>query len=221
MDEPDSTFPGRGRGDDGAAAGPYDALVLASFGGPEAPEQVVPFLENVTRGRGIPRERLEVVGEHYYAFGGRSPINDQNRALLGALRREMDARGLSGLPLVWGNRNWEPYLTDALRESHDAGARRVLVLATSAYSSYSGCRQYREDVAGALTTLAGEGRAMSADKVRHYFNHPGFTEANTDAVLAALARLDEVGAGARPPQVFVTHSLPTALAETAGPAGHR
>ena len=221
MDEPDSTFPRRRRGDDAAAAGPYDALVLASFGGPEAPEQVVPFLENVTRGRGIPRERLEVVGEHYFAFGGRSPINDQNRALLGALRREMDARGLDGLPLVWGNRNWEPYLTDALRGAHDGGARRVLVLATSAYSSYSGCRQYREDVAGALTTLAGEGRAMSADKVRHYFNHPGFTAANTDAVLAALGRLDDAGAGAAAHLVFVTHSIPTAMAETAGPDGHR
>ena len=221
MDEPTSTFPGRRPGAAGRAAGPYDALVLASFGGPEAPEQVVPFLENVTRGRGIPRERLEAVGEHYLAFGGRSPINDQNRALLGALRAEMDARGLAGLPLAWGNRNWEPYLTDALREVHEAGARRVLVLATSAYSSYSGCRQYREDIGATLATLASEGRSLAADKVRHYFNHPGFTDANTDAVLAAVERLDGAGAGARPHLVFVTHSVPTAMAETAGPDGHR
>lgn len=221
MDEPTSTFPAPTSRPGAGAAGPYDALVLASFGGPEAPEQVVPFLENVTRGRGIPRERLEQVGEHYFAFGGRSPINDQNRALLAALRARMDERGLADLPLLWGNRNWEPYLTDTLREAHAAGARRVLVLATSAYSSYSGCRQYREDVAGALGTLAGEGRTLAADKVRHYFNHPGFAAANADAVAAALGRLEGSGAGASPHLVFVTHSIPTAMAQTAGPDGHR
>ncbi len=215
MNEPTSTPPGE-------SALPYDALVLASFGGPEAPEEVVPFLENVTRGRGIPRERLEVVGEHYFAFGGRSPINDQNRALLAALRDGLAARGLGDLPVLWGNRNWAPYLTDVVREAHDAGARRFLVLATSAYSSYSGCRQYREDIAGAQLTLAAEGRAMHADKVRHYFNHPGFVRANADAVLAALRRLEETpGADRDPHLVFVTHSIPTAMAETSGPDGHR
>lgn len=197
---------------------PYDALVLLSFGGPEGPDDVVPFLENVTRGRGIPRERLVEVGEHYFAFGGRSPINDQNKELLAALRAELDGRGLGGLPLVWGNRNWDPYLTDALREAHEAGARRVLVLTTSAYGSYSGCRQYREDVAASLVALAGEGRELRADKVRHYFNAPGFVDANTDAVLAALSELDDdVRDGAH--LVFTTHSIPTAMAEAAGPSG--
>ena len=200
-----------------AATAPYDALVLLSFGGPEAPEEVVPFLENVTRGRGIPRERLEQVGEHYFAFGGRSPINDQNKELLAALRAELAARS-ADLPVFWGNRNWDPYLTDALREAHDAGARRVLVLTTSAYASYSGCRQYREDVAASLIALAGEGRAMHADKVRHYFNTPGFVAANTDAVLAALAQLPADAQG-DVRLVFVTHSIPTAMAEAAGPQG--
>ena len=198
---------------------PYDALVLLSFGGPEGPDDVVPFLENVTRGRGIPRERLVEVGEHYFAFGGRSPINEQNLELLAALRAELAARGAGDLPVFWGNRNWDPYLTDALREAHEAGARRVLVLTTSAYASYSGCRQYREDVAASLTALAGEGRRLLADKVRHYFNAPGFVEANTDAVLAALAELDDdVRAGAH--LVFTTHSIPDAMAEAAGPGGH-
>ncbi len=201
-----------------APTDPYDALVLLSFGGPEGPDDVVPFLENVTRGRGIPRERLVEVGEHYFAVGGRSPINGQNLELLAALRAELAARGAGDLPVVWGNRNWEPYLTDAMRSAHEAGARRVLVLTTSAYSSYSGCRQYREDVAASLVALAGEGRAMAADKVRHYFNHPGFVEANADAVLAALDELPEP-ARRDPRLVFVTHSIPTAMAQTAGPQG--
>ncbi|GAB7189992.1 ferrochelatase [Kineococcus sp. NUM-3379] len=198
-------------------ARPYDALLLLSFGGPEGPDDVMPFLENVTRGRGIPRERLEEVAGHYLHFGGRSPINDQNRALLAALRTELDARGLD-VPLLWGNRNWEPYLTDVLREAHEAGARRVLVLLTSAYSSYSSCRQYREDLARAVTTLAGEGRALAVDKLRHYFNHPAFVRTNADAVVAALEGLDgEVREGAR--LVYVTHSVPTAMNEVSGPQG--
>ncbi len=192
--------------------------MLLSFGGPEGEQDVVPFLENVTRGRGIPRERLVEVGEHYFAVGGVSPINGQNLELLAALRTQLAARGAGDLPVHWGNRNWDPYLTDTLREAHEAGARRVLVLTTSAYASYSGCRQYREDVAASLITLAGEGRQLSADKVRHYFNHPGFITANTDAVLHALGRLPEQArAGAH--LVYVTHSIPTAMAETAGPQG--
>ncbi len=204
-----------------AATDPYDAVLLLSFGGPEQPADVLPFLENVTRGRGIPRERLEAVAEHYLHFGGRSPINDQNRALLAALRAELDARGLD-LPLYWGNRNWDPYLVDALREAARAGARRVCVLLTSAYSSYSGCRQYREDLAGALLELAAgtdDPRALpEVDKVRHYFNHPGFVAACADAVRAGLATLPEaVRDGAR--IVFVTHSVPTAMNDVSGPAG--
>ncbi|WP_336924111.1 ferrochelatase [Aquipuribacter sp. SD81] len=195
---------------------PYDALLLLSFGGPEGPDDVMPFLENVTRGRGIPRERLADVAEHYLHFGGRSPINDQNRALLAALRAELDRRGLD-LPLVWGNRNWDPYLTDALREAHDAGARRVLAVVTSAYSSYSGCRQYREDLAASVVALAGEGRTVAVDKVRHYFNAPGFVAANTAAVVDAYRGLPAEHRDAR--LVFVTHSVPDAMEDASGPHG--
>jgi len=193
---------------------PYDAVLLLSFGGPEGPDDVMPFLENVTRGRGIPRERLEAVAGHYLRFGGRSPINDQNRALLAALRAELDARGID-VPLGWGNRNWSPYLVDALRELHEAGCRRVVVVVTSAYSSYSGCRQYREDLAAAVTALAAEGRELAVDKVRHYFNHPGFVAPVVDAVRSGLDGLPaEVRQGAR--VVFVTHSVPTAMNEVSG-----
>jgi ferrochelatase len=137
-------------------ATPYDALLLLSFGGPEGPDDVVPFLENVTRGRGIPKERLKEVGQHYFLFGGVSPINDQNRALLEALRKDFGEHGLD-LPVYWGNRNWAPYLTDTLRDMVRDGHRRILVLATSAYASYSGCRQYRENLADALAALKAEG----------------------------------------------------------------
>jgi ferrochelatase len=201
-------------------AGPYDALLLLSFGGPEGPDDVVPFLENVTRGRGIPRERLKEVGRHYFLFGGVSPINAQNRELLDAIRKDFAERG-PDLPVYWGNRNWAPYLTDALREMSDAGHRRVLVLATSAYASYSGCRQYRENLAASLAVLAQEGRQVPrVDKLRHYFNHPGFVEPMTEATLTALAALpEEVRGGAR--LAFTTHSIPTASADTSGPpAGH-
>ncbi len=201
---------------------PYDAVLLLSFGGPEQPDDVMPFLENVTRGRGIPRERLESVAEHYHHFGGRSPINDQNRALLAALRAELDGRGLD-LPLLWGNRNWDPYVTDTLREAHEAGHRRLLVVATSAYSSYSGCRQYREDLGAALVTLAAEGRELAVDKVRVYYNHPGFVAPNVDAVLDGLARLRTDAGLAEDADVrvlFVTHSVPDAMDEVSGPSGH-
>ncbi len=199
---------------------PYDALLLLSFGGPEGPDDVVPFLENVTAGRGIPRERLKEVGRHYYLFGGVSPINAQNRELLGALRTDFAVAGLD-LPVYWGNRNWAPYLADTLRAVSDDGHRRVLTLATSAYASYSGCRQYRENLADALAALAAEGRPVPrVDKLRHYFNHPGFIAPMVDSVLAALAELpDGVRDGAR--LAFTTHSIPTAAADTSGPvAGH-
>jgi ferrochelatase len=195
---------------------PYDALLLLSFGGPEGPDDVLPFLENVTRGRGIPRERLAEVGAHYHLFGGVSPINEQNRTLLAALRADFAAQGLD-LPVYWGNRNWAPYLTDVLREMVADGRRRVLTLATSAYASYSGCRQYREDLAGALATLAAEGLELPrVDKLRHYFNHPGFLETVADGVLTALGRLPaDVRDGAR--LVFTTHSIPLTAADTSGP----
>jgi ferrochelatase len=201
---------------DPTAAGPYDALLLLSFGGPEGPDDVVPFLENVTRGRGIPRERLKEVGQHYFLFGGVSPINAQNRELLDALRKDFSENALD-LPVYWGNRNWAPYLTDTLRHMADDGHRRILVLATSAYASYSGCRQYRENLADSLAALEAEGRPVPrVDKLRHYFNHPGFVTPMTEAVLAALAELPEdVREGAH--LAFTTHSIPTAAADTSGP----
>ena len=160
---------------------PYDAVLLLSFGGPEGPDDVLPFLRNVTAGRGIPDERLAEVAEHYHAFGGRSPINDQNRVLLAELSAELGGRG-HDLPVLWGNRNWAPYLTDVLREAHESGVRRVLAVLTSAYSSYSSCRQYREDLGAALLTLAAEGRSLAVDKVRPYFNVPAFAEQNLSLI---------------------------------------
>ncbi|HWJ65659.1 MAG TPA: ferrochelatase [Nocardioides sp.] len=196
---------------------PYDALLLLSFGGPEKPEDVVPFLENVTRGRGIPRERLEQVGQHYFLFGGKSPINDQNRALIAALQADFAEHGID-LPVHWGNRNWAPYLTDTVEELARGGARRVLCVATSAYSSWSGCRQYWDNIDAALAALPDGVAAPQVDKVRAYYNHPGFVGANRDGILAALADLpDEVRDGAR--LVFVTHSVPETMAAGSGPDG--
>ena len=137
----------------------YDALLVVSFGGPERAEDVIPFLENVTRGRNIPRERLTEVAEHYYHFGGKSPINDQNRALIAALEYELKNQKIE-MPIYWGNRNWHPYLTDALRSMRDNGVKNALAFVTSAYSSYSGCRQYRENIAAAQAEI-GEDRAVS------------------------------------------------------------
>ncbi|QES47822.1 ferrochelatase [Streptomyces venezuelae] len=198
-------------------ARPYDALLLLSFGGPEGPDDVVPFLENVTRGRGIPRERLKEVGQHYFGFGGVSPINAQNRELLDALRKDFADHGMD-LPVYWGNRNWAPYLTDVMRDMAADGRRRIAVLATSAYASYSGCRQYRENLADALAVLEQEGFDLPrVDKLRHYFNHPGFVQPMIDGVLAALDSLPEgVRDGAR--LAFTTHSIPTAAADASGPA---
>jgi protoporphyrin/coproporphyrin ferrochelatase len=202
-------------GSDVSLLSPYDGILLLSFGGPEKPEEVMPFLRIVTGGRGIPDERLAVVAEHYQSFGGKSPINDQNRLLLAALRAELDRRELS-TPLVWGNRNFHPFLTDALREAHEAGMRRLVTIVTSAYTSYSSCRQYREDLAAAVATLAEEGRQIEVDKVRPYFNHPGFSRVNarhlTEAVRALQDRGDE-----EMRLVFVTHSIPEAMDDTSGP----
>ncbi|WP_110239885.1 ferrochelatase [Nocardioides gilvus] len=197
---------------------PYDALLLLSFGGPEKPEDVVPFLENVTRGRGIPKERLEVVGEHYFGFGGKSPINDQNRALLAAIREDFAAAGID-VPVYWGNRNWAPYLDDAVEQMRRDGIQRAAVLTTSAYSSYSSCRQYRENLADAMGTADETGATPRLDRLRQYFNHPGFVEPFVDATLAALDELPaELCDDAR--LLFVTHSIPITMAEGSGPEGN-
>lgn len=201
---------------EGAAFDPYDAVVLTSFGGPEAPDEVVPFLRRVTRGRGIPDERLEEVGEHYYQFGGKSPINDQNRALLVELRAELDRRGLSALPLLWANRFSEPFMVDTLRQADDAGLRSLLAVTTSAYSSYSSCRAYREDYAEALAELAAEGRTIRLDKIRPYYNHPGFSATTSSLTLTAVQGYRQ-RTGVLPHLLFVTHSIPDAMDDTSGP----
>ena len=197
------------------AAAPYDCVLLAGFGGPEGQDDVIPYLRNVTRGRGIPDERLEEVAHHYRHFGGVSPINEQNRALKAALEGEIGARGLA-LPVYWGNRFWAPYFGDALRELHDDGHRRVLVVVTTAFSSYSGCRAYREDLAAAVTQEGFDG-VLTLDKVRQYFDHPGFVGPNVEAVLGGLRELADAGAGSAPHVMFSTHSIPTAAAELSGP----
>jgi ferrochelatase len=210
------TDPG-GAGNGGPLA-PYDTVLLLSFGGPEGPDDVMPFLRAVTAGRGVPDERLAEVAEHYHHFGGRSPINEQNRALLAALQDELGRRGLD-VEVVWGNRNWSPYVTDVLRDAQARGARRVVTIMTSAYSSYSSCRQYREDLGAALLTLADEGVQLDVDlqvdRVRPYYNHPGFVEPMVHATRDALAEL--------PPGshvAFVTHSIPDTMDAGSGPEGH-
>jgi protoporphyrin/coproporphyrin ferrochelatase len=193
----------------------YDAVLLVSFGGPEGPDDVIPFLENVTRGRGIPRARLAAVGEHYLHFGGVSPINEQNRSLRAAIRADFAASGLE-LPVYWGNRNWDPYLAEAVRQMADDGVQHALAFVTAAYSSYSGCRQYREDLAAARAEVGPQ--APSIDKIRHYFNCPGFVDPMIDNTVTALATLPpEVGSRAR--LAFTTHSIPLSQAATSGPTG--
>src|SRR4051794_23013357 len=193
---------------------PYDALLVVSFGGPEKSEDVLPFLENVTRGRGIPRDRLEQVAEHYHALGGRSPINDQNREFIAAVEEDFRSTGIE-LPVYWGNRNWDPYLADTLGRMREDGVRRAACLVTSAYSSYSGCRQYRENLADAVAAVPG---APRIDRLRQYFNHPGFIEPLVDATLAALAELPE-DARHGGHLAFVTHSVPVTMNDNSGPRG--
>ena len=185
----------------------YDAILLVSFGGPEGPDDVIPFMENVTAGRNIPRERLEEVGQHYHRFGGRSPINDQCRALKAALEAELTANGLE-LPVYWGNRNWHPMLADTIRGMRDDGIERALAFVTSAYSSYSGCRQYREDVEAARLEVGPD--APEIDKIRVYYNHPGFVRPQAELVRAAIDDLPaDLREGAR--IVFTTHSIPRTM----------
>jgi ferrochelatase len=197
----------------------YDAILLASFGGPEGQDDVIPFLRNVTRGRGIPEERLEEVAHHYRAFDGISPINAQNRALQIALQAEIDRRGLD-LPVIWGNRNWDPYLADALREASAAGHRKLIAIATSAYSSYSSCRQYREDFAMALDET-GLGDELQIDKIRQFFDHPGFVEPFIEGVREGFASLAEQLPGldlaTEVEVLFSTHSIPSSDAARSGP----
>lgn len=194
----------------------FDSLLLASFGGPEGPEEVMPFLERVTSGRGVPVERLEEVSHHYLALGGVSPINEQNRELLTALRAELDARGID-LPLYWGNRNSAPFFADTLREMSEAGHERVLALATSAYSSYSGCRQYRENLATAQAEVGLDGEIEIA-KIHPFFELEGFVGPFQRVVHEALRKFrDEGYADDEVTVLFTTHSIPTAMAVGSGP----
>jgi ferrochelatase len=186
----------------------YDALLFVSFGGPEGPDEVLPFLENVLRGRNVPRERMLEVAEHYRRFGGVSPINGQNRQLIAALERELATHG-PHLPIYWGNRNWRPWLTDALGQMAADGVRQALAFVTSAFSSYSGCRQYREDIARAQQAVGPA--APQVDKLRAFFNHPGFIEPMTGAVQACF---EAIRADERPETttLFTAHSIPLAMA---------
>ncbi|GAA2849555.1 ferrochelatase [Microbacterium arabinogalactanolyticum] len=194
----------------------YDAILLAGFGGPEGQDEVIPFLRNVTRGRGIPDERLEEVAHHYRHFGGVSPINGQNRALKAALEAELEARSID-LPVYWGNRNWAPYLEDAVAEAAGHGDTTLLAFATSAYSSFSSCRQYREDFARVLDGTEYDG-VVTIDKIRPFYDHPGFVQAFVEGVHDAVAAFLAEGIPADAVQVlFSTHSIPTADAERSGP----
>ena len=178
----------------------FDAVLLLSFGGPEKPDDVIPFLENVLRGRHVPPERMLEVAEHYYHFGGRSPINDQNRALLESLRTAVP------LPVYWGNRNWHPYLADTLREIHGAGHRNIAVFVTSAFGSYSGCRQYREDM---LKALEQTGLDLNLEKLPNYCLRPEFLGVIADRVRDAKTKLPSATE-----LIFTAHSIPMAMAQT-------
>jgi ferrochelatase len=194
---------------------PYDAFLLVSFGGPEGPDDVIPFLRHVTRGRAIPPERLEQVAEHYYRFGGVSPINQQCRDLIALIEKDFAAGGID-LPVYWGNRNTDPYLADTIRAMARDGVRRGIAFVTSAYSSYSSCRQYLDDIERARAQ-AGAG-APVIDKIRQYFNHPGFIEPLAEATRRAVESLP---ASVRDDAelVFTAHSIPDAMAAASGPGG--
>ena len=187
---------------------PYDAILIVSFGGPEGMDEVMPFLENVLRGKNVPRERMKAVAHHYELFGGVSPINAQNRQLIAALKEELAANGPQ-LPVYWGNRNWHPLLADTLREMAADGIRHALAFFTSAYSSYSGCRQYREDIERAQAEVGPS--APRVDKLRAFYNHPGFIEPNVENVRAALEQIPaERRAAAQ--IAFTAHSIPLTMA---------
>jgi protoporphyrin/coproporphyrin ferrochelatase len=181
----------------------HDAVLVLSFGGPEKPDDVMPFLENVLRGRNVPRERTLAVAEHYFHFNGRSPINDQNRALIAALKVELASHSME-LPIYWGNRNWHPMLADTLRQMRADGVRNALAFVTSIFSSYSGCRQYLEDIERARAEVDG---APHIHKLRKFYNHPLFIEAQADEVRGALD-------GQKSEIIFTAHSVPLGMAET-------
>ena len=188
----------------------YDALLLVSFGGPEGPDDVIPFLENVLRGKPVPRERLLEVAEHYQHFGGVSPINGQCRDLIAALEPALKEAGVD-LPVYWGNRNWDPMLPDTLRQMKTDGVTRALAVVTSGYSCYSGCRQYREDLHAARKAVGND--APAVDKVRVWYNHPDWIAVNADRVRAAL---DDLPADVRDDAhvAFTAHSIPMSMADT-------
>ena len=188
----------------------YDAILVVSFGGPEGHDDVIPFLENVLRGRNVPRERMLAVAEHYYHFDGKSPINQQTRELIAAIKEDLAQHGPQ-LPVYWGNRNWHPMLADTLRQMKSDGVKRALAFVTSAYSSYSGCRQYRENIARARAEV-GEG-APQIDKLRVFFNHPGFLEATEDRLQEALPKIP-ADARRNVQIVYVAHSIPMSMANT-------
>ena len=187
----------------------YDAVLFMSFGGPEKNEDVIPFLENVTEGRGIPKERLAEVGEHYFHFGGKSPINDQNIALIKAIEKELEHQNLN-LPVYFGNRNWDPYISDTMQQMKDDGVKRAVCFVTSGYSCYSGCRQYREDIVNAQEKV-GEG-APEIDKIRVFYNHPGFIESTLLSIKESLSNWD-TSDQKKVKIAFTAHSIPNSQAE--------
>jgi len=188
----------------------FDAILVVSFGGPEGHDDVIPFLENVLRGRNVPRERMLAVAEHYYHFDGKSPINQQTRELIAALKDDLAQHGPK-LPVYGGNRNWHPMLADTLRQMKSDGIQRALAFVTSVYSSYSGCRQYREDIARAQAEV-GEGTPQ-IEKLRVFFNHPGFLEASEDRLQEALAKIP-ADARRNVQIIYVAHSIPMSMANT-------
>jgi len=186
----------------------YDALLIVSFGGPEGPDDVIPFLTNVLRGRNVPPERMAEVAKHYDQFGGVSPINGQNRELIAALEAALHEHG-PDIPIYWGNRNWHPLIEDTLQVMANDGVKNALAFVTSAYGSYSGCRQYRENIDNARAKVE---NAPHVDKLRLFFNHPGFIDANAENLSLALNQIDPIKRK-KAKVVFTAHSIPTAMAE--------